>query len=460
MYTSYRSHGKWGDFLACTVPALWCFNILTNSSFILRLMEWQNESSLFTVRVRGRQWYWIYKFELRHMIDLGSAPKNIGHNRWVVNMAGAHEVVDSYLYALRVRSQNVWLKRYWTDYIKILAKNQSASPYHLDFDNHELIPGGLSGVEAMFFDEDMADDRFKTDLGIDILYPYSPVKFKKGLVANQVFEVTNTWHPLSTRQFTNWFKAFVRKTVLFDTKPRYDLVDLANDSALLAPFYRRTDEFIDHQGRKVFLFDNSRNIKKIVSEVQPIFVTKELLTSPRIKGFTEDNYRCVNVDFNKERSVKKKIETPQGFFVIKQKRYRLKQFIPIRMGYKRTEVGARVNDIRFSDAPYFRANSFIEHFEFEPTRAYRLLKKNRAQSEVMSTQLSRRLLRTRKTLVLPAHVNLTLITNSYDVVHSWFLPSLGVKLDCIPGRSTHHTFYVDSTGFFYGQCAEDRKSVV
>jgi cytochrome c oxidase subunit 2 len=31
---------------------------------------------------------------------------------------------------------------------------------------------------------------------------------------------------------------------------------------------------------------------------------------------------------------------------------------------------------------------------------------------------------------------------------------LGVKLDCVPGRSTHHTFYVDSIGFYFGQCAE------
>jgi heme/copper-type cytochrome/quinol oxidase subunit 2 len=27
-------------------------------------------------------------------------------------------------------------------------------------------------------------------------------------------------------------------------------------------------------------------------------------------------------------------------------------------------------------------------------------------------------------------------------------------MDCVPGRSTHHTFYVDNVGFYYGQCAE------
>ena len=64
--TSYRPHSKWGDFVACIVPTIWCINILTNSNLILRLIEWQNESSLFTIRIRGRQWYWIYKFELKN----------------------------------------------------------------------------------------------------------------------------------------------------------------------------------------------------------------------------------------------------------------------------------------------------------------------------------------------------------------------------------------------------------
>jgi cytochrome c oxidase subunit 2 len=46
------------------------------------------------------------------------------------------------------------------------------------------------------------------------------------------------------------------------------------------------------------------------------------------------------------------------------------------------------------------------------------------------------------------------ITSSFDVIHSWFVPALGWKLDCIPGRSTHHFLTSDTTGFFVGQCAE------
>jgi ribonuclease BN (tRNA processing enzyme) len=48
----------------------------------------------------------------------------------------------------------------------------------------------------------------------------------------------------------------------------------------------------------------------------------------------------------------------------------------------------------------------------------RLIATSYHSDDVLEVQLSRRLLRTTKTLVLPAQVNMTLITNSYDVVHS------------------------------------------
>ena len=57
-------------------------------------------------------------------------------------------------------------------------------------------------------------------------------------------------------------------------------------------------------------------------------------------------------------------------------------------------------------------------------------------------------------LVLPVKLNITVITNSYDVIHSWFIPGLGLKMDCVPGRSTHHTLFIDHSGIYYGQCAE------
>ena len=99
--------------------------------------------------------------------------------------------------------------------------------------------------------------------------------------------------------------------------------------------------------------------------------------------------------------------------------------------------------------PKIKKKSVGDDFNFRITN-----KINKHRSELVPVTLARRLLRTKRTLVLPSHVNLTIITNSYDVVHSWFVPGLGLKMDCVPGRSTHHTFYIDNIGFYYGQCAE------
>jgi heme/copper-type cytochrome/quinol oxidase subunit 2 len=86
---------------------------------------------------------------------------------------------------------------------------------------------------------------------------------------------------------------------------------------------------------------------------------------------------------------------------------------------------------------------------------YRLIYRNMmAYNSLLNNSFSKRLLKTRRILVLPAHFNISVITNSFDVVHSWYVPGLGIKLDCVPGRSTHHNIYIANYGFYYGQCAE------
>ena len=81
--TTLRSRGRWGDLIICAVPVFWCANILSNSHFLLRHLEWQTENSLFTLRVRGKQWYWVYKFDLRAYYDINKAQIIIGKNRKV-----------------------------------------------------------------------------------------------------------------------------------------------------------------------------------------------------------------------------------------------------------------------------------------------------------------------------------------------------------------------------------------
>jgi heme/copper-type cytochrome/quinol oxidase subunit 2 len=57
-------------------------------------------------------------------------------------------------------------------------------------------------------------------------------------------------------------------------------------------------------------------------------------------------------------------------------------------------------------------------------------------------------------LVLPVQSHIRLLTSSADVIHSFAVPSLGIKLDAIPGRLNQVTLFIKRQGVFYGQCSE------
>jgi len=65
-----------------------------------------------------------------------------------------------------------------------------------------------------------------------------------------------------------------------------------------------------------------------------------------------------------------------------------------------------------------------------------------------------RLLTVDNEVVLPINVNLRIITTSTDVLHSWSVNSLGVKMDAVPGRLSQSIIYIKRSGIFYGQCSE------
>lgn len=65
-----------------------------------------------------------------------------------------------------------------------------------------------------------------------------------------------------------------------------------------------------------------------------------------------------------------------------------------------------------------------------------------------------RLLEVDRKLVLPLQTPIRLLTTSADVIHSWALPSAGVKMDAVPGRLNQVNLYFNRQGIFYGQCSE------
>ena len=57
-------------------------------------------------------------------------------------------------------------------------------------------------------------------------------------------------------------------------------------------------------------------------------------------------------------------------------------------------------------------------------------------------------------LVLPTLANILFLVTSADVLHSWTVPSLGIKTDAVPGRLNYLTTKTLYSGVYYGQCRE------
>jgi len=65
-----------------------------------------------------------------------------------------------------------------------------------------------------------------------------------------------------------------------------------------------------------------------------------------------------------------------------------------------------------------------------------------------------RLLGTDNAIYVPVNKVVEVETIGADVIHSWAMPQMGVKMDAVPGRSNHTWFKATQTGVFYGQCSE------
>lgn len=65
-----------------------------------------------------------------------------------------------------------------------------------------------------------------------------------------------------------------------------------------------------------------------------------------------------------------------------------------------------------------------------------------------------RLLEVDNRVVIPVDTHVRMVVGAADVLHSWAVPSLGIKLDAIPGRLNQVGFIANREGTFYGQCSE------
>jgi len=162
-------------------------------------------------------------------------------------------------------------------------------------------------------------------------------------------------------------------------------------------------KFITHE-------ESNKDVKLSLGKPNPISLIK--IPVSKYNDYTnlfKFRYNDLNSNLN-QRNVSK-----VPYFAFKQVRYKRRKLIPT--------VTKQYTDIDFLNKTtkgnfYLKNQYSIETDLKTPTTHYRMLRKNRFRNEKLNVAVSKRLLRVKKTLVLPTHVNIAAITNSYDVVHS------------------------------------------
>lgn len=65
-----------------------------------------------------------------------------------------------------------------------------------------------------------------------------------------------------------------------------------------------------------------------------------------------------------------------------------------------------------------------------------------------------RLLEVDNRVILPISTHVRLLITAADVLHSWAVPSFGIKVDACPGRLSQASLFLKREGVYYGQCSE------
>ncbi len=420
--TSFRSRGKWGDYLVTLIPLSWCLNILLNSNFILRMIEWQSESGNLILRIHGKQWYWVYKYDLNNVFNFLETPKNLAANKWFSSIKGGNEVHDLYTQTAQIKINAASQKEYWES---AMAKEFNInSTFNVNF---KKLNYNNSSIKIN------THKNIKNLLHFNTIKHYINIEEKKD--QNSLFDIKKTFV-----NYQNFLKHTQEVNILKSLINTYKNLNYYENNTL-------DDEWEVYSNVRVNESETPTQLKMTTLNQQNL--TKKI-------NILKYNF----IDSNE--LVSEKPMENVDFLVVKQKRYKKKQNIQ-KYSVSSNNVNLEANLTKGSpqneqSSRFLKNNLIIDQISTtktqKPFNLYTALKINRNRAESFSINLSRRLLRTTRTLVLPAFTNISIIANSYDVQHSWFIPGLGLKIDCVPGKSTHHSLYIDNVGLYYGQCAE------
>ena len=99
----------------------------------------------------------------------------------------------------------------------------------------------------------------------------------------------------------------------------------------------------------------------------------------------------------------------------------------------------------------FQVGFWITGQGIDPNNPYKV---EESESALSTQSDPLRLLRSTGSLILPTRVLIRFLGTSDDVTHSWAIPGIGLKMDCVPGRLFTVFTNISREGVYFGQCSE------
>jgi len=104
---------------------------------------------------------------------------------------------------------------------------------------------------------------------------------------------------------------------------------------------------------------------------------------------------------------------------------------------------------------HFGSYRLASEYTPEPTHKTATIKSNLIERySLLKSDINLRLLDVDRRLILPRNVEIRCLVTSTDVLHSWAIPALGIKVDACPGRLNEVRLVIYRASVFYGQCSE------
>lgn len=298
------------------------------------------------------------------------------------------------MHILQLRSQNKWIKQYW---VKNIGKFEQEEKTNLNVIQELLQVNGFKINTAVPTDNAVLIGDSLQDIGNLGTNQNSSL-----LLGNN----TKSWGFYLPESFNN--NVLKAATV--------DIMAAEGDATAFSLSNLQKTSFKSFYNYSTYTIheESTRDVKNHMGKPNPCTLVK--IPVDKVDSLVEDGlflFKFRYNDSNAKLAPRNNIKVP--YFAFKQLRYKARKLIPMVSKQYVDELGGdKVVKNNFTLNNQYSITTEVEN----PTRYYRMFRKNKVRSENMPVVVSKRLLRVKRTLVLPTHINITAVTNSYDVVHS------------------------------------------